>query len=95
MTDPDYVNGEVGLFVQNLDSPNTRVDFDSITIWSNIMPNVGPTPQAKEICFNNRDDDGDGLVDKADRDCFRSPAPSATETVIPPTNTPDVPTTYP
>jgi hypothetical protein len=95
ISDPDYVNGEVGLFVQNLDGPNTRVDFDSITIWSDKIPSVVPTPQGKEMCFNKRDDDGDGLIDKADPDCLRSPAPISTAPVDPPTITPEGPTAYP
>jgi hypothetical protein len=90
ISDPDYASGEVGLFAQTLDSPNVRVDFDSITIWNNATPGIGFTPQAKEMCFNKRDDDGDGLIDKADPDCARQ---SATATAAPPATEP--PTTYP
>jgi ferric-dicitrate binding protein FerR (iron transport regulator) len=91
INDPDYAGGEVGLFVQTLDSPNVRVDFDSITIWENKTPGIVPAPQVKELCFNNRDDDGDGLIDKADPDCARKSAPTSQ----PPTATTEPPTTYP
>ena len=70
VTDPDYVRGEVGLFVQTLDSPNAQIYFDKITIWNSrsFEPSL---PTKERICSNQKDDDGDGLIDKADPDCER------------------------
>jgi hypothetical protein len=89
VSDPDYDSGEVGLFVQTRDSSNVLVQFDSITIWNIQPPFIDPTPGARELCFNNRDDDGDGLIDKADDDCDSSDelAPTALPTE-PPTSEP-------
>ena len=33
VNDPDYVDGEVGLFVQSFDSPGAHIHFDALTIW--------------------------------------------------------------
>jgi hypothetical protein len=78
VTDSDYVRGEVGLFVQTLDSLNALIYFDQITIWNTRSPGPG-LPAKERICTNQKDDDGDGLVDKADPDCKRpdqSPPPT-------------------
>ncbi len=32
VTDADYANGEVGLYVESFDSPNTHIHFDTLTI---------------------------------------------------------------
>ena len=32
ITDPDYASGEVGFYVESLDSPNTHIHFDTFTI---------------------------------------------------------------
>jgi ferric-dicitrate binding protein FerR (iron transport regulator) len=101
INDPDYANGEVGLFVQTRDSSDALIRFDTITIWDIQAPFIDPTPGAREICFNNKDDDGDKLIDKADPDCKISnvsPTPTSFSPVIntpptlPPTST-DVPAT--
>ena len=42
VNDPDYVDGEVGLFVQAFDSPGAHIHFDTLTI-RNV---VDPQPQA-------------------------------------------------
>ena len=92
ISDPDYAEGEVGLFVQTEDSPNALIRFDSITIWDIKPPFIDPTPGPREICFNNKDDDGDKLIDRADPDCNRKdalPAPTATPgSITPPTSGP-------
>jgi ferric-dicitrate binding protein FerR (iron transport regulator) len=75
ISDPNYVKGEVGLFVQTRDSPNALIRFDSITIWDTKPGIIEPTPGAREMCFNNKDDDGDKLIDKADPDCKRPSYP--------------------
>jgi ferric-dicitrate binding protein FerR (iron transport regulator) len=96
ISDPDYASGEVGLFVQTRDSPDALVRFDTITIWDIEAPFIDPTPRPREICFNNKDDDGDKLIDKADPDCKIlnvSPTPTAispvnkTTATLPPTST--------
>ena len=33
INDPDYVDGEVGFFVQAFDSPGAHIHFDTLTIW--------------------------------------------------------------
>jgi len=89
--DSDYARGEVGLFVQTIDSPDVLVHFDTITIWEMQASSPIPTPQAKENCFNNQDDDGDRSVDRADPDCQKQ---VRTATPVPPTST-DQPTIPP
>jgi hypothetical protein len=93
VNDPDYVSGEVGLYVQTLDSPEARINFDSIIIWetSSIL---NPTQVGRELCFNSKDDDGDRLIDREDPDCER---PDALPTDPPPTDPPptDPPPTDP
>ena len=73
ISDPDYAIGEVGLFVQTRDSSDALIAFDSITIWDMeapfIEPTPYPTPIRKEICSNKKDDDRDGLIDRAYPDC--------------------------
>lgn len=32
VTDPDYASGEVGFYVETIDSPNTHIHFDTFTI---------------------------------------------------------------
>ena len=32
VTDPDYASGEVGLYVESFDSPNTHIHFDNLTV---------------------------------------------------------------
>jgi hypothetical protein len=32
VSDPDYTNGEVGLYVESFDSPNTHIHFDNLTV---------------------------------------------------------------
>jgi len=100
--DSDYTRGEVGLFVQTMDSPEVLIHFDSIIIWDMPAASPIPTPQAKENCFNTRDDDGDGSIDRADSDCQRqvrtgTPVPPTIDvpptTGVPPTT--DVPPTIP
>ena len=85
ISDPDYSSGEVGLFVETVDSPDALIHFDSIIIWD-VPPAVPSSAQgAGENCFNARDDDGDGGIDRADPDCQR---PDLTSTLLPlPTNT--------
>ena len=91
--DSDYTNGEVGFFVQTIDSPDVLIHFDSIVIWDIPAPSPVPT-RAKENCYNSKDDDGDGSIDRADADCeiqARTATPES-PTNIPPTN---IPTTQP
>jgi hypothetical protein len=107
ISDPDYASGEVGLFVETIDSSDAIIDFDSIIIWE-VPPAVqDPNQGAGESCFNTSDDDGDGLIDRADPDCQRLdlistslPLPAntsiPTRTPLPPsTNTPGPPTSNP
>jgi hypothetical protein len=107
ISDPDYASGEVGLFVETMDSSDAIIDFDSIIIWD-IPPAVqDPNQGGREYCFNTSDDDGDGLIDRADPDCQRLdltstslPLPANTSiparTPLPPsTNTPSPPTSNP
>jgi ferric-dicitrate binding protein FerR (iron transport regulator) len=102
VSDPDYASGEVGLFVQTRDSSDALIHFDSIIIWNIQAPFIDPTPRAKEVCFNGKDDDGDRLIDKADPDCQRPdllPSPTNTSlslpTLEPATSTPEPPTPEP
>ena len=98
ISDPDYVSGAVGLFVQTTDSLDAIIRFDSIIIWD-VPPAVqDPNQGTREYCFNNSDDDGDSLIDRADSDCQRldlnsTSLPLPTNTSIPtrtlvPTRTP-------
>jgi hypothetical protein len=85
ISDSDYATGEVGLYVETIDSSDTLIRFDSIIIWDvppvTLIPNTG----GREYCFNARDDDGDRLIDRADPDCQRQ---NFTSTSLPlPTNT--------
>ncbi|HMD82955.1 MAG TPA: hypothetical protein VKE92_16670, partial [Anaerolineales bacterium] len=85
ISDPDYASGEVGLFVETMDSPDAMIRFDSIIIWD--VPPAGQNPNqgGREYCFNTFDDDGDRLIDRSDPDCQRFPL---TATPLPvPTNT--------
>ena len=102
ISDADYATGEVGLFVQTRDSSNALIDFDSLTIWNIRAPFIDPPTISNENCFNNKDDDGDHLIDKADPNCqitdvlaspTNTPLPPPTE--IPPTDIPptDIPPT--
>ncbi|MCI0553695.1 MAG: hypothetical protein L0287_22335 [Anaerolineae bacterium] len=86
ISDPDYASGEVGLFVETMDSTDAIIRFDSIIIWD-VPPAVqNPNQGAREYCFNASDDDSDGLIDRADPDCQRL---DLTSTSLPlPTNTP-------
>jgi hypothetical protein len=70
ISDADYATGEVGLFVQTRDSSNALIDFDSLTIWNIRAPFIDPPSISNENCFNNKDDDGDHLIDKADPNCL-------------------------
>ncbi|HKY53832.1 MAG TPA: FecR domain-containing protein, partial [Anaerolineales bacterium] len=71
ISDPDYARGEVGLFVESMDSPDAIIRFDSIIIWD-IPPAVQDTTEgSRENCFNTSDDDGDRLIDRADPNCQR------------------------
>ena len=104
VSDSDYASGEVGLFVEALDSSEVSVRFNSITLWNSLEPQANPSIRA-ENCFNNRDDDVDGLIDRADPDCEkpRSTATSVLPTQPQPTQpqptqpqpTQPQPTTYP
>ncbi|HET9591094.1 MAG TPA: hypothetical protein VFO91_20075 [Anaerolineales bacterium] len=85
--DGDYTGGEVGLFVQTVNSPDVLINFDSIVIWDLPPPQLDPTPLPRENCSNGRDDDADGLIDRADPDCER-PDSLRTPTPRPPTHTP-------
>jgi hypothetical protein len=89
INNPDYTNGEVGLYVQTLDSQEARITFDSIIIWDTV-PILIPTQLGREICFNEKDDDADRLIDKEDPDCNRpdvipssTPEPPIIETTPP------------
>jgi hypothetical protein len=93
-SDPDYAKGEVGLFVQTLDSPEALVHFDSLTIWNTRSTVLYPTPLPRELCFNEKDDDGDGLVDKDDPYC-NTPDESSSETLEPPIGATEPPVTEP
>src|SRR5687768_10218747 len=107
ISDPDYASGEVGLFVETIDSSDAIIDFDSIIIWDVPPAGLNPNQGAGESCFNSSDDDGDGLVDRADPDCQRLdlistslPQPANTSipapTALPPSrNTPRPPTSNP
>jgi hypothetical protein len=103
ISDPDYTTGEVGLFVESIDTPEARVNFNSITIWDIAAPDLN-APQA-EKCFNGLDDDGNGSIDAADPGCQRpelvtpgpTPTPAPTDTPKPTrtpraTRTPKAPT---
>ncbi len=92
VSDGDYARGEVGLFVDSIDSPDAHIRFNSITIWD--IPAPLWNPNRGENCFNAMDDDGDEWIDQADPHCQRSelivtssltsaPTPSSL-----PTNTP-------
>jgi ferric-dicitrate binding protein FerR (iron transport regulator) len=70
ISDAEYATGEVGLFVQTRDSSNALIDFDSLTIWNIRAPFIDPPKISNENCFNNKDDDGDHLIDKADPNCL-------------------------
>jgi ferric-dicitrate binding protein FerR (iron transport regulator) len=83
ISDADYATGEVGLFVQTRDSSNALIDFDSLTIWNIRAPFIDPPLISNENCFNNKDDDGDHLIDKADPNCLREPTPRPLITTIP------------
>jgi len=90
ISDPDYTSGEVGLFVETLDSLDAIIRFDSIIIWE--MPSVviNPNEGGREYCFNTFDDDGDHLIDRADPDCQRlglTSTPLPLPTSARPTNT--------
>jgi hypothetical protein len=61
--DFSYTNGEVGLFVENLDSPGVSIYFNELTIRE------FQSPLIEANCTNGVDDDSDGLIDKADLDC--------------------------
>jgi hypothetical protein len=63
------VRGDIGLFVETLDSSSALIHFDSVTLWDMPGPLPNSTPLSKENCFNNRDDDGDHFVDRDDPDC--------------------------
>ena len=87
ISDADYATGEVGLFVESLDTPGARVDFNSITIWD--IPTAVLHSTQGEKCFNGVDDDGDGSIDAADPDCQRPKTPTPGPTLTPaPTATP-------
>jgi hypothetical protein len=95
ISDDDYSEGEVGLFVQTRDSSEALINIDSITIWDTQPPFIDPPLISNENCFNNKDDDGDHLIDKADPNCLikdgiatATPIPN---TLIPDTNTPQPP----
>jgi hypothetical protein len=95
--DEDYERGEVGLFVQTMDTPNTLIYFDSITVWEIPGPLPNSTPLTKENCFNNKDDDGDRFVDRDDPDCNILdivPIPTAQAAALP-TSTGEPPTLAP
>jgi hypothetical protein len=32
VTDPDYASGEIGLYVESFDSPNTHIHFDNLAV---------------------------------------------------------------
>jgi len=90
--DPDYASGEIGLFVESIDSPDAIIRFDSIIIWD-VPPVVqNPNQGSKEYCFNDSDDDGDRLIDRADPDCQRL---DLTSTLVPPLNNTPSPTSTP
>jgi hypothetical protein len=104
INDPDYARGEVGLFVDTIDNPDARVNFNSITIWDIPVPVLG---QAQgENCFNAADDDEDGWIDQADPNCniqeaivsiSPSPLPTTTPRTVrtptaPPATNPPAPT---
>ena len=85
-SDPDYAHGEVGLFVESIDSPDAIIRFDSIIIWD-VLPAVqDPTEGSRENCFNASDDDGDGQIDRADPSCQRLDHDTTSPPL--PTNTP-------
>ena len=92
LLDADYAKGEVGLFVQTVDSPSALIYFDSLTLWTMPeqtqapVPVANSTPLTKENCFNNRDDDGDHFVDRDDPDCNR-PDVAPTLAPVPGSNT--------
>ena len=98
INDPDYVSGEVGLFVETLDSPDALIRFDSIIIWNMPPAELNPNQGGREYCFNAIDDDGDHLIDRLDPDCQRldsgsTSLPLSTNTSVPtqtpaPTRTP-------
>ena len=93
ISDSDFASGEVGLFIESMDSPDALIRFDSLILWDvppvMLIPNTG----GREYCFNASDDDGDRLIDRADPDCQRrdltsTPLPLSGQTLNPPTNTP-------
>ena len=85
ISDPDYASGEVGLFVETIDSPDALIRFNSIIIWDVPPAVLNPNTGGREYCFNASDDDGDRLIDRADPDCQRL---DLTSTPLPlPTNT--------
>ena len=91
ISDSDYANGEVGLYVEAIHSSDALVRFDSIILWD--VPPVALIPDTggREYCFNATDDDGDRLIDRADPDCQRqdltsTPLPLPNNTLQPATN---------
>ena len=99
ISDPDYVSGEVGLFVETLDSTDALVRFDSIIVWDMPSELLIPSTGGREYCYNASDDDGDRLIDRADPDCQRleltsTSLPQPTNTLRPPTNTPQPTNTF-
>ena len=77
ISDPDYASGEVGVFVQTIESGGTHIHFDELTIWDYQQPSViSPVLLGKENCTNGLDDDGDTFIDFADTDCANISIPT-------------------
>ena len=110
ISDSEYASGEIGLFVESIDTSNAVIGFNSITIWD--IPAPALNPNQGENCFNARDDDGDGRIDQADPSCQRgelditspgtspplptsTPRPVQTPTAPPPATQPPLPTGIP
>jgi hypothetical protein len=95
ISDSDYANGEVGLFVQTRDSASALIDFDSLTIWNIRAPYIDPPTISNENCFNGKDEDGDHLIDKADPNCLikdvvKTATPKPAITTVPGLITPSI-----
>jgi hypothetical protein len=51
LSDPDYVGGEVGFFVQTFDSPNVHIHFDDVAIRNFEAPQ--PSEAAEEMLYQD------------------------------------------
>ena len=53
LSDSDYANGEVGLYVESLDSPQTHIHFDKLTVRDVEMPSENQLVPVYQDDFSN------------------------------------------